>query len=113
MSEKIQYIKVNKLFENRESYRDGDALAYKIRTSHFDQVGIDWEDSKSLNIAFINSYLDGLRNVYKKIINFNLPEDQKIAMQGVIVDKSERHVLKYFEDLNNYEFIDENTLKRI
>ena len=97
MSEKIQYIKVNKLFENRESYRDGDALAYKI----------------SLNIAFINSYLDGLRNVYKKIINFNLPEDQKIAMQGVIVDKSERHVLKYFEDLNNYEFIDENTLKRI
>lgn len=114
MSRDIGYIKVSKLFKDELSSKEGDRLAYEIKNNKFRQIGIDWENIGSiLNISFIHGYLDSLRHSRKKLINFNLSEDElNYNIRPFIRDPNEKPLFMFFENLDDYEFINENTLRR-
>lgn len=109
MSNEISYIKVKELISNTNSSNDASSLVLKIKNSKSLKVGIDWEDFGGLGANFINTFLDDLRGVTKKLINFNLSEGDIFQIKNFINltnDPNEKKLKLFIGDLDDYDVIE-------
>lgn len=84
---------VNDLIEDRISEEEADILICKISNSNASIIKLDWKDSGAIGIAFVDRFLDYLRNNTKKIIDLNLSDGEKDYFRNAMVDSREK---KYF-----------------
>lgn len=98
MVENVEYVKVKDIISERNTVDAAHALVNKIENLNAQTIKIDWKDTGSISIAFVDTYVTNLSHTNKKIINIH--PDGIDNFVNLIEDKlnpNEKKLFFYYE----------------